>query len=132
MDTTYTHYGNVIGHRIGTDADNLFVDVQHWLTDKLQMAISYELQRHGEGDVNNPNPNTPIEENFPYIATKKWEFLSGITESTNSLSLGFSYAVIGRYFADVKYTISWIENVQNKLNEKGTRHQFILEGNYRF
>jgi hypothetical protein len=89
------------------------------------MALSYELERHGEGNVNKPHPqDAPWEE--------EWEFLSGVTESTNSLSLGLSYATIGRYFADLKYTVSWIENVQNKLNQNGTRHQFILEGSYRF
>jgi hypothetical protein len=125
MDTTYTHYGAVIGHHIGADADDLFIDVRHWFTDKLRVAISYELERHGEGNVNKPHPkNAPTDE--------EWEFLSGVTESTNSLSLGFSYAVIGRYFADLKYTTSWVKNVSNKLGENSTRHQFILEGSYRF
>jgi hypothetical protein len=125
MDTTYTHFYHVIGHHIGADADDLFVDIRHRFTDKLQMALSYELERHGEGNVNKPHPqDAPWEE--------EWEFLSGVTESTNSLSLGLSYATIGRYFADLKYTVSWIENVQNKLNQNGTRHQFILEGSYRF
>ena len=125
MDTTYTHYYFVIGHHIGTDADNLFFDVRHRFTDKLQMAVSYELERHGEGNVNKPHPqDAPWEE--------EWEFLSGVTESTNSLSLGLSYATIGRYFADLKYTASWVKKLQNKLNQNSTRHQFILNGNYRF
>jgi hypothetical protein len=125
MDTTYTHFDTVVGHHIGADADDLFLDIRHRFTDKLQMSVSYELERHGEGNVNKPHPqDAPLEE--------EWEFLSGVTESTNSLSFGLSYATIGRYFADVKYTVSWIENVQNKLNQNGARHQFILEGSYRF
>ena len=125
MDTTYTHYDAVIGHHIGADADDLFIDVRHWFTDKLRVAIGYELERHGEGDVNKPHPkDAPTDE--------EWEFLSGVTESTNSLSIGLSYAVVGRYFADLKYTVSWIKNVSNKLSENSTRHQFILNGSYRF
>jgi len=125
MDTTYTHYDAVIGHHIGADADNLFIDVRHWFTDKLRIAIGYELERHGEGDVNKPHPkDAPTDE--------EWEFLSGVTESTNSLSLGVSYAVVGRYFADLKYTVSWVKNDANKLGENSTRHQFILSGSYRF
>ena len=125
MDTTYTHFDTVIGHHIGADADNLFVDVRRRFTDKLQMAASYELERHGEGNVNKPHPrDAPPEE--------EWEFLSGVTESTHSLSLGLSYAVIGQYFANIEYTVSWIKNVSNKLNENSTRHQFILSSNYRF
>ncbi len=125
MDTTYTHYDAVIGHHIGADADDLFIDVRHWFTDKLRVAIGYELERHGEGDVNKPHPKDAPRDD-------EWEFLSGVTESTNSLSMGLSYAVVGRYFADLKYTVSWIKNVSNKLNENSTRHQFILNGSYRF
>ena len=125
MDTTYTHYYSVIGHHIGADADNLFVDVRHRFTDKLQMSVSYERERHGEGNVNKPHPkDAPWEE--------EWEFLSGVTESTNSVSLRLSYATIGRYFADLKYTASWVKNVSNKIGENNTRHQFILSGSYRF
>ena len=125
MDTTYTHYDAVIGHHIGADADDLFIDVRHWFTDKLRVAIGYELERHGEGDVNKPHPKDAPRDD-------EWEFLSGVTESTNSLSLGLSYATIGRYFIDLKYTASWVKNVSNKLGENSTRHQFILEGSYRF
>jgi hypothetical protein len=125
MDTTYTHYDAVIGHQIGADADDLFIDVRHWFTDKLRIAIGYELERHGEGDVNKPHSKDAPRDD-------EWEFLSGVTESTKSLSLGFSYAVIGRYFVDLKYTTSWVKNVSNKLGENSTRHQFILEGSYRF
>ncbi|MBM3242801.1 capsule assembly Wzi family protein [Candidatus Poribacteria bacterium] len=125
MDTTYTHYDAVIGHHIGADADDLFFDVRHWFTDKLRIAIGYELERHGEGEVNKPHPKDAPRDD-------EWEFLSGVTESTNSLSLGVFYAVVGRYFANVKYTVSWVKNVSNKLNENNTRHQFILNGSYRF
>jgi hypothetical protein len=119
IDTTYTHYYSVIGHHIGADADDLFLDIRHRFTDKLQMALSYELERHGEGNVNKPHPkDAPWDE--------EWEFLSGVTESTNSLSLGLSYATIGRYFADLKYTASWVKNISNKLGENSTRHQLIL------
>ncbi|MFQ6039933.1 MAG: capsule assembly Wzi family protein, partial [Candidatus Poribacteria bacterium] len=119
------HYDAVIGHHIGADADDLFIDVRHWFTDKLRMSIGYELERHGEGDVNKPHPTDAPRDD-------EWKFLSGVTESTNSISIGLSYAVVGRYFADLKYTVSWVKNVSNKLNENSTRHQFILNGSYRF
>ena len=121
--TTYTHQGSVIGHRIGTDADDLWLSIKHYLTDKISASLSYERERHGEGDVNKPYSDADGEE---------WEFLSGVTETTNSLSLGLSYSAIGRYFANAEYTLSWIQNAQNELNQNSTRHQFILSGSYRF
>jgi hypothetical protein len=127
----YTHFNSIIGHQIGGDADELWLNLKHWFTANLAMSLTYELERHGEWDVNKLDPQNPSGEG-ELPGEVEWEFLSGVTESTNSLSLGFSYAVVGRYFANVEYTTSWIKNVSNKLGENSTRHQFILNGSYRF
>ena len=125
IDTTYTHFYHVIGHHIGADADNLFVDVRHRFTDKLQMAVSYELERHGEGNVNEPHSkDAPWEE--------EWEFLSGITESNSSLSLGFSYTSLGKYFTNIEYIYSRIKNAENQHGVNRTTQQLIISGSYRF
>ena len=125
MDTTYTHYDAVIGHHIGADADDLFIDVRHWFTDKLRMAIGYELERHGEGDVNKPHPTDAPRDD-------EWEFLSGVTQSTSSLSLALSYASTGKAFAGVEYTYSWIKNLNNQFGDNQLTQQFIIKGCYRF
>ena len=125
MDTTYTHYDAVIGHHIGADADDLSIDVRHWFTDKLWMAMGYELQRHGEGDVNKPHPKDAPRDD-------EWEFLSGVTESTSSLSVALSYTSVGKYFTNIEYTYSRIKNAENQLGVNQTAKQFILRGSYRF
>lgn len=127
----YTHFKSIIGHQIGGDADNLWLNLKHWFTANLATSLTYELERHGEWDVNKLDPKNPSGEG-ELPDEVEWEFLSGVTESTNSLSLGLSYAVVGRYFANIEYTTSWIKNVSNKINENSMRHQFILNSSYRF
>ena len=123
--TSYTHLDSVIGHRIGTDADDLYLDVKHWLTDKLSLSLSYELERHGEGDVNNPHPENAQND-------EEWEFLSGTTESTSALSLSISYTSPAKYFANIEYTYSRIKKAEHQRGKNQTAQQLILRGCYRF
>jgi hypothetical protein len=124
-NTNYTSFDSVIGHWIGSDADDLWVNFKHWFTGDFHTSVSFELKRHGEGNVNKPHPqDAPFEE--------EWEFLSGITESISSVSLSLSYTSVGRYLAELAYTLSRVKNVDNQLNRNATEHQLVLQGNYRF
>jgi hypothetical protein len=133
--TRYTHKGSVIGHWMGTDADDLWFDIKHWLNDKLRFSLTYERERQGEGDVkeNYPldhRPQRPIAEDVD--PPEYWEFLSGIAESTHSFSVGLSYTSIGRYSAGVEYTHSQIRNANHKPGVDGKEHQLVMKAEYRF
>ena len=123
--TAYTSRGRCIGHEIGPDADDIFLNLNHWLTDYLQASLTYELERQGEGDVNKPHPSDAPDDD-------EWEFLSGIREITRSFSIGLSYLSIGNYFVDAEYTYSRIKNVAHELNADESRHQAVIEAGYRF
>ena len=124
--TTYTHFDSIIGHHIGTDADNLWLNLKHRFTANLTMSLSYELERHGEGDVNKPHEGSGAPDD------EEWEFLSGVTQSTSSLSLSLSYTSVEKAFAGVEYTYSWTKNLNNQLGVDGTAQQLIFSGSYRF
>ena len=122
---TYTHLDSIIGHQIGADADDLWLNLRHWFSEHFVMSLGYELERHGEGNVNKPHPNDAPDDD-------EWEFLSGVTQSTSSLSLTLSYTSVEKYFASVEYTYSRIKNVGNQLGTNRTAQQLILRGCYRF
>ena len=124
-NTNYTHFDSVIGHWIGSDADVLWVNLKHWFTGDFHASVSFELKRHGEGNMNRPHPqDAPFEE--------EWELISGITESISSLSLSLSYTSVGRFLTEFAYTLSRAKNVDNQLNRNATEHQLVLRGQYRF
>jgi len=130
--TRYTHEDFVIGHWMGTDADDLWFDIKHWLTDKVRVSLTYERERQGEGDVNIEHlegKNMPVDVNSK---DEYWEFLSGTAESTHSFSVGLSYISIGRYSADAEYTHSKIRNANHKPGVDGQEHRLIMKANYRF
>jgi len=112
---SYTHFDSIIGHKIGSDADNLWVNLKHWFTEKLSGSFTYELERYGEK-----------------IKGNEWTILSGITESTHSIKVGITYNMIGKYFANLEYTRFWTKNKNNQSGINETKDQYLLSGQYRF
>lgn len=120
----YKHFDSVIGHQIGTDADDIWFQLKHRFTDKLETTLAYELERHGEGDIKNGNP--------PSRGTSKWTYLSGIIQSEHSLSFGLSYTHIGRYRFGMEYKFSRFKNYLNQESNNISGQEITVEGIYRF
>jgi len=119
----YTNRERVIGHHIGPDADDFWIELKYRFNDKIQTSLAYELLRHGEGNIDKPHQPTDAEE---------WEFLSGITESTHSLSLRLSYLSIGNYSFSANYNYSWIKNSKHQLSVDDSKQQLVVEAEYIF
>jgi len=134
--TRYTHQDFIIGHWIGTDADNLYLDIGHWLNKRVRASLIYQLTRNGEGDVKKKHheDRTPNDVSIPDVENppKYWEFLSGITEINHSFSTGIFYDSIGKYQIAIDYTYSIIKNVQNELGLDKNQHLIKMKANYKF
>ena len=123
----YTHFDSIIGHKIGTDADDLWLNLRHWFTPNFTISMGYELERHGEGNVNKPHEGQKGTRD-----DDEWEFLSGVTESTHSIILSASYNLIGKYSVALEYTHTWIKNTNHQVGVNDTNNQVLLSGQYRF
>jgi len=132
--SSHTHQGRVIGHWMGTDADDLCVDMRRWLTDKLRISLTYERERQGEGDVEKRYPFVRPSERQPgYVEPHEyWEFLSGTVQSTHSFSMGLSRVSIGRSSTGLEYTYSYVRNVDHEPEADGQKHQVVMRAEYRF
>jgi len=122
---TYTHINSSIGHWLGSDADGLWCELKHRFTEKVETILTYELERHGQGGIDKPHPDDAS-------VNDKWTFLSGVTQSKQSLSLDISYARIGYYSFKAKYTHTWLKNIGNLGGANGIGRQVVLEGSYQF
>lgn len=121
----YRHFTSVIGHHIGTDADNLWIELRRRFTDKLETVFGYELERHGEGD---------IEKHHPADAPKDdvWTPLSGITESEHRLRIGFNWVDIGDYSIYGEWNRIWRRNYGNQYGVHETGNEIHAKALYRF
>lgn len=120
----YTHFDRLIGHEIGSDAGDFWVNFRYWLTDTLSGALTYELEWHGEGDVAIPHSaGAPSDD--------QWEFLSGTRESTHAFSVEGRYHAVGDFLLKGQYTFSHITNFSHHKGIGDNQHELVLTALYR-
>ena len=121
----YKHFTSVIGHPIGADADNLWIELRRRWTDKLETVFSYQLERHGEGDINKPHsPDAPKDD--------VWTPLSGLTHSQHRLKIGFNWVVIGHYSFYADWTRIWHRNLGHRQGVHENSNEIQAKALYRF
>ncbi len=121
----YKHFTSVIGHHIGTDADNLWIELRRRFTDKLETVFGYELERHGEGDIDKNHPEDAPKDDV-------WTPLSGITESEHRLRIGFNWVEIGHYSIYGEWARVWRRNLGNHQDVHETGNEIQAKALYRF
>ena len=105
----YKHFTTPIGHQIGSDADNLWLELRHRWTDRLETVFGYELERHGSGNIDKEHPADAPKDDI-------WTPLSGITQSEHRLSVGANWVVIGKYSLYAEWARVWRRNLGNRWN----------------
>lgn len=121
----YKHFTTPIGHRIGADADNLWIELRRRFTDKLETVFGYELERHGQGNIDkNHPPDAPRDD--------VWTPLSGITQSEHRLKIGFNWVTIGHYSFYGEWARIWRRNIENHQDVHETGNEIEAKVLYRF
>ena len=121
----YLYQGEYIGSPLGPDADQLFLEATHRLSDKFNLSLSYTHERHGEGQVGIPLPSDPV------IANENI-FLSGIIEKQQAYQAEISYNISPQWELSASATLENIKNKDNMVGENERNTYFRLEINYEF
>ena len=121
----YLYQGEYIANPLGPDADQLYLELTHRLSDKFNLSLNYTHERHGEGQVGIPLPSDPI------IANENI-FLSGIIEKQQAYQAEISYTMSPRWELSASATLENIENKDNTVGEKENNTYFQLELNYQW
>ena len=121
----YKHFTTPIGHQIGSDADNLWVELRRRWTDRLETTFGYELERHGSGDIDKQHPADAPKDDV-------WMPLSGITESEHRLSVGANWVVIGHYSLYAEWARVWRRNLGNRKDVHENANEIEAKFLYRF
>lgn len=121
----YLYQDEYIGNHLGPDADQLYLELTHRLSDKFNLSLSYTHERHGEGQTGIPLPSDPI------IANENI-FLSGIIEKEQAYQAEISYDLSPRWAISASATLKNIKNKDNTIGENENNTYFQLELNYEF
>ena len=121
----YKHFTTPIGHQIGSDADNLWVELRRRWTDRLETTFGYELERHGSGNIDKQHPADAPKDDV-------WTPLSGVTESEHRLSVGANWVVIGHYSLYAEWARVWRRNLGNRRDVRENANEIEAKFLYRF
>ncbi len=103
----YKHFTTPIGHQIGSDADNLWLELRRRWTNRLETVFGYELERHGSGNIDKEHPADAPNDDI-------WTPLSGVTAGEHRLSVGVNWVVIGKYSLYAEWVRVWRQNLGNR------------------
>ena len=112
----YKHFTTPIGHRIGSDADNFWLEMRRRWTSKLETVFGYELERHGSGDIDKQHPADAPKDDV-------WTPLSGITQSEHRLSVGANWVVIGGYIGSYSIYAEWARVWRRNIGNRTDIHE---------
>ena len=113
---TYTYHGFGMGSILGPDADRLFFDFTYHLGKDLQISLSEEYRRKGEGRIQTPQTSAvPYPKRFP----------SGIVEYSNQIRFETSYQTSPHFKLDWAWGYTTVKNFQNTGGSKAD--DFFLE-----
>lgn len=99
---SYKHYDSLIGHRIGPNSDDLYVELNYRFSRCAKLTFFSEFWRHGAnlvdknvgGDIDQPH----ISGDDLYVS-----FLDGNIEKKKNFGVKFSYEVWRNVYIQVKY-----------------------------
>ena len=121
----YKHFTTPIGHQIGSDADNLWIELRRRWTNRLETTFGYELERHGSGNIDKEHPADAPKDDV-------WTPLSGVTESEHRLSVGANWVVIGHYSLYAEWARVWRRNLGNRPEVRENANEIEAKFLYRF
>ncbi len=116
-DNQFAHFGTMIGHPIGTDADLLTFRVSYQATPSAIFETRISHQRNGEADIT----DRFYGEDYENIS-----FPSGVVERLTELRIGWKYRPISGLNGSVNYGWRHIQNSEHKQNISKQQHRIVF------
>jgi len=113
MPTSYKHFDKPLGHWMGSNADDTFYELKYQISKNTALALYYYRIRQGETGGNL----------YDYFrGVKKKEFLGGIIEKNQTVSLELRHRLFQDSFIEVNYSHSRLNNKQREQAKLPSYH----------
>lgn len=116
-DNQFTHFGTMIGHPIGTDADILMFRVSYQATPSAVIETRFSHQRNGEADITDRFYGEDYQ-NIP--------FPSGTVEKLSEMHIGWKYRPNSALKGSINYAWRYIQNAAHIEAETDSQHRFVF------
>lgn len=113
---TYSNYNNSIGHWLGPDADDWYLELRHRLHKNLQFGVSLERRRRGQNDINQgARPED-----------RRIEFLAEPVEESLFYGLTVDWQVVRDLFVNAHYNYIQTDNLRRVAGRDQSNHRLLL------
>jgi hypothetical protein len=119
----YTHYDQIIGHRLGPNSDNLYLQADYRLHRDFSINFFLEQQRKGEGNADTQSrPKEGVEK----------QFLQGVVESKKIAGIKLTEQIRRDLFVSVQYAYADLRNVNRQPGKNSFDHLARFELNFNY
>lgn len=113
---TYSNYNNSIGHWLGPDADDWYIELRRRLNKNVMLGISWERRRRGQNDINfGERPED-----------RRIEFLTEPVEKSLFYSVSVEWQVMRDLFVTARYNYIQTDNLRRVAGNDQNNHRLLL------
>ncbi len=105
---TYTHYGDVLGHRAGPNADEFHAELRRRFSRRLHVSLAWTAGRHGENTTGRNVGGDPLAGFMPGDS-KKAAFLAGRVVKSSTVQAAVSYEILWRLILRAGYAFEDVD-----------------------
>lgn len=116
-DNQFTHFGTMIGHPIGTDADLFSLRLSYQATPSSVIETGVSHQRNGEAGITDRFYGEDFE-NIP--------FPSGVVEALTEIRIGWNYRPLTGLKGSAFYAWRNTQNLEHKESETKQQHRLVM------
>jgi len=124
---SYKHYDSLIGHRIGPNSDDLYLELNYRFSKYAKLTFFSEFWRHG-ANFADKNVGGDVELPHRFEDDLMAGFLDGAVEKRSTLGLQFSYEFFRDFYLKFGYEFADDENIILKQDKRGQSksHHFLF------
>ena len=100
---SYTHYGDVLGHPLGPNSDEIFAEIRKRFSRRLHTGVSFAARRHGANPVGENVGGDPLV-GYSKGDSKEAKFLSGDLEKFTAVGFYMSFEPAWQLFVKIGYS----------------------------
>jgi len=123
--TNFQHYSTNLGHRLGPNAEGIFVQMEYRYNRPLLLKAAWERTRHGSNPAGINVGGSLYEARNHLLDSEYVDFLEGDLETANSLKLAVSYEFLRNGFVQLYFchdAATW--ESASKMDYPGRRSEF--------
>jgi len=114
----YTNYDNILGHWLGPDADDLYLEANRRFSRDLKLGLFLEQGRRGKNDLKHPLSGD--------VSLRK-HFLDGVVERQRLVGVSGQWQIRRDVFLSARYSFVKHRNFERQPGLNGQSHQVAVQ-----